>query len=96
MSQSNSNESANQTLAWLIDLITNKLSLQSAALDDDFVREHRNSYQTSEDVDEIRQLFDARESKNDKISLSAVTRKVLGWKFSLICLLFSIFNALLR
>lgn len=96
MSQSNSNESANQTLTWLIELLTNKLNLQSAALDDDFVREHRNSCQTNEDVDKIQKLFDARKSKTDKVSLSVVTRRVLGWKFSIICLLFSIFHALLR
>lgn len=96
MSQSNLNESSQRShLDKLIDLLANKLNLQSAVLDDGDDND-KNSCQTNEDIEKIRKLFAARKSKSDKISLSVVTRKILGWKFFIVCLLFGIFHALLR
>lgn len=96
MSQSNLNESSQQShLDKLIDLLANKLNLQSAALDDGDDND-KNSRQTNEDIEKIRELFAARKSKSDKMSLWVVTRGILGWKFFIVCLLFGIFHALLR
>lgn len=96
MSESNLNESSQQShLDKLIDLLANKLNLQSAALDDGDDND-KKSCQTNEDIEKIRKLFAARKSKSDKMSLSFVTRRILGWKFFIVCLLFGIFHALLR
>lgn len=94
MSQLNSNESSNLILKWLIDLLTNKLNLQSA-LDDDDVRERLNSHQTNEDVAKIEKIF-INKSNSDKISVHVITKKIFGWKFAFGCLLFAVFNTFLR